>query len=162
MLCRVRPFFGEVVRPPASEFRERGGPPILDPRQEIRISLQHFAPKIQFQVDLSQESLPFQLERGETVSGSDRVLSPLAERVREAGAKVYQGHAAENVRGADVVVRSSAVPEDNVEVAAAKEAGIPVTVRLTPKDIKWLDKKAKKLGAGRREVVEMLIRCFSE
>ena len=69
------------------------------------------------------------LERDQKVSGSDRVLSPLAKSVQEAGAIVYPGHAAKNVQGADIVVRSSAVPDDNVEVVAARDAGIPVLKR---------------------------------
>ncbi len=69
------------------------------------------------------------LERGETVSGSDRSLSPLAQRLMEAGARVYAGHRAENVQGADLVIRSSAVPDDNVEVQAAHQANIPVLKR---------------------------------
>ena len=70
------------------------------------------------------------LERGEKVSGSDRQLSPLAADLQAAGATVYIGHAAEQISGADVVVRSSAVPEDNVEVLAAQQAGIPVLRRI--------------------------------
>jgi len=69
------------------------------------------------------------LERGETVSGSDRSPSALAADIQQAGAQVFMGHSAENVQGADLVVRSSAVPEDNVEVVAAKTAGIPVLRR---------------------------------
>ena len=69
------------------------------------------------------------LERDQKVSGSDRVLSPLAKSVQEAGAKVYAGHAARNIQRVDIVVRSSAVPDDNVEVIAAHEAGIPVLKR---------------------------------
>ncbi len=69
------------------------------------------------------------LERGETVSGSDRSDSALAESIRAAGAQVYIGHAPEQVQGADVVVRSSAVPDENVEVVAANAAGIPVLKR---------------------------------
>jgi UDP-N-acetylmuramate--alanine ligase len=69
------------------------------------------------------------LESGVQVSGSDRQLSPLAERVRAAGARVFVGHQAENVYGADLVVRSSAVGDDNVEVQAARAAGIPVLKR---------------------------------
>ncbi|MBN1371236.1 MAG: UDP-N-acetylmuramate--L-alanine ligase [Anaerolineaceae bacterium] len=68
-------------------------------------------------------------ERGYPVSGSDRAVSPLAEELRAAGIRVYAGHAAEQVAGADVVVRSSAVPEDNPEVQAARAAGIPVLKR---------------------------------
>ena len=59
------------------------------------------------------------LERGENVSGSDRNAGPLASAVEEAGAKVFIGHAGEQVAGADIVVRSSAVPDDNPEVVAA-------------------------------------------
>jgi UDP-N-acetylmuramate--alanine ligase len=69
------------------------------------------------------------LESGYTVSGSDRSLSPLAQELAAAGARVFSGHNAENVRGADLVVRSSAVPDSNVEIQAALAAGIPVLKR---------------------------------
>ncbi len=69
------------------------------------------------------------LESGYRVSGSDRALSPLAQELVEAGVSVSIGHDPENVRGADLVVRSSAVPDDNVEVQAARSAGIPVLKR---------------------------------
>lgn len=69
------------------------------------------------------------LERGVEVSGSDRQLSALARQIEQAGARVMVGHRAENVRGADLVVRSSAVMDDNVEVQAARQAGIPVLKR---------------------------------
>ncbi len=69
------------------------------------------------------------LEEGYIVSGSDLTLSSLSGAVEEAGGKVYLGHQAKNIRGADIVVRSSAVPEENVEVQAALMAGIPVLKR---------------------------------
>jgi len=69
------------------------------------------------------------LERGDSVSGSDRSFSPLARALQAAGAQVYTGHRAENISGADLVVRSSAVPDDNPEVVAARQAGIPVLKR---------------------------------
>ncbi len=69
------------------------------------------------------------LERGVQVSGSDRQLSPLARQVQAAGGQVFVGHQAEQVLGADLVVRSSAIPNDNVEVRAARQAGIPVYKR---------------------------------
>jgi UDP-N-acetylmuramate--alanine ligase len=69
------------------------------------------------------------LESGCTVSGSDRMLSPLAQELAEAGARVYAGHSAENVHDADLVIRSSAIPDSNVEVQAARAAGIPVLKR---------------------------------
>lgn len=69
------------------------------------------------------------LEGGWRVSGSDRLLSPMAQALQQAGARVMIGHAAENITGADLVIRSSAVPEDNPEVQAARAAGIPVLKR---------------------------------
>ncbi|HLO13712.1 MAG TPA: UDP-N-acetylmuramate--L-alanine ligase [Anaerolineales bacterium] len=69
------------------------------------------------------------LESGYTVSGSDRALTPFAEEVRKAGATVYVGHHPRNLTGADWVVRSSAISEDNAEVKGAKRAGIPVYKR---------------------------------
>jgi UDP-N-acetylmuramate--alanine ligase len=69
------------------------------------------------------------LESGYRVSGSDQQLSPLATSLIEAGAQVFIGHRAENVQGADLVIRSSAVRDDNVEVQAALAAGIPVMKR---------------------------------
>lgn len=69
------------------------------------------------------------LERGVAVSGSDRQLSPLAQRVQAAGGQVFVGHDPQNVKGADLVVVSSAIPDDNVEVQAARAAGIPVYKR---------------------------------
>ncbi len=69
------------------------------------------------------------LERGHTVSGSDQEYSPLAQAVEAAGAEVFVGHQASNVNGADLVIRSSAVPEDNPEVQAALAAGVPVLKR---------------------------------
>ena len=56
-------------------------------------------------------------------------LSALAESLADAGAQVYLGHHPENVVGADIVVRSSAVPDNNVEVQAALAKGIPVVKR---------------------------------
>jgi UDP-N-acetylmuramate--alanine ligase len=69
------------------------------------------------------------LESGYAVSGSDRSLSLLARELAEAGAQVWQGHRAENVQGAGLVVRSSAIPDENVEVQAALSSGIPVLKR---------------------------------
>src|SRR5512138_533026 len=69
------------------------------------------------------------LESGYTVSGSDRALTPFADEVRKAGASVYVGHHPRNIEGADWVVRSSAITEDNPEVQAAKRMKIPVYKR---------------------------------
>ena len=69
------------------------------------------------------------LERGDTVTGSDRVLSPFAVDLQKAGVTVYVGHHPRYVTGADLVIRSSAIPDDNPEVQAALAAHIPVYKR---------------------------------
>jgi UDP-N-acetylmuramate--alanine ligase len=69
------------------------------------------------------------LESGYQVTGSDRMLSPLAQSLKEEGVRVVIGHRAENIEGAQLVVRSSAIPDDNVEVSAARSLGIPVLKR---------------------------------
>jgi len=69
------------------------------------------------------------LEMGNTVSGSDRVLSPFAAKLQADGATVFVGHDAANVAGADWVVRSSAIADDNPEVQEARARGIPVYKR---------------------------------
>jgi UDP-N-acetylmuramate--alanine ligase len=66
------------------------------------------------------------MESGYVVTGSDRVLSSFAADLQAAGAVIHVGHEARNVEGADWVVRSSAVGDDNPEVQAARSAGIPV------------------------------------
>lgn len=70
------------------------------------------------------------LEQGHRVSGSDLILSPLALELQDMGAVVYEGHKAEQIDSADIVIRSSAVNDDNVEVKAARQAGIPVLKRI--------------------------------
>lgn len=65
-------------------------------------------------------------ESGYTVTGSDQTWSSFAADLQAAGIAVAVGHAPHNVRGADWVVRSSAIPDDNAEVVAARAAGIPV------------------------------------
>ena len=69
------------------------------------------------------------LNLGYRVTGSDMVESDVTERLREMGAKVTIGHSADSVAQADVVVTSTAVSADNIEVKAAVDAGIPVIPR---------------------------------
>lgn len=69
------------------------------------------------------------LTLGYTVSGSDQRRSDSVERLERLGAKVFAGHDASHVEGANVVVYSSAVARDNVEVIAARQRQIPVIPR---------------------------------
>jgi len=66
---------------------------------------------------------------GYAVSGSDTRESESTRRLGALGIPVRIGHRAEHVQGADVVVRSSAVPADNVEVLTARQGLIPVIQR---------------------------------
>ncbi len=64
-----------------------------------------------------------------TVSGSDVRLSDITQRLQALGGKVYEGHRANQIEGADVVVVSSAIDEANPEVNAALHLSIPVIPR---------------------------------
>jgi UDP-N-acetylmuramate--alanine ligase len=69
------------------------------------------------------------LNLGYTVTGSDLATSDVTRRLEALGARITAGHKAGNVRGADVVVVSTAVREDNVEVREARGFKIPVIPR---------------------------------
>ncbi|MBW3623557.1 MAG: UDP-N-acetylmuramate--L-alanine ligase [Armatimonadetes bacterium] len=69
------------------------------------------------------------LARGDTVSGSDAKESPVLGELQSRGAKVFVGHRAENLNGADCLVVSAAVPEANPEVKKAREREIPILTR---------------------------------
>ena len=67
--------------------------------------------------------------QGYAVSGSDLAENAVTRRLAQLGATVAVGHAAANITGADAVVVSTAVANDNPEVVAARERGIPVVPR---------------------------------
>ena len=69
------------------------------------------------------------LALGYAVSGSDVKPSGTTERLRNLGARIFNGHAAQNVHGAQVVVASSAVRPDNPEIVEARKQKIPVIPR---------------------------------
>ncbi|MFW6142802.1 MAG: UDP-N-acetylmuramate--L-alanine ligase, partial [Desulfovermiculus sp.] len=69
------------------------------------------------------------LNLGYTVSGSDLAENEPVKRLQSMGAWVAKGHMAANLKEADVVVKSTAVSEDNPEVVEAKNKGIPVIPR---------------------------------
>ena len=69
------------------------------------------------------------LNLGYKVSGSDLSSSDLTRRLQSIGGVIYEGHAAKQIKGADVVVTSSAIVPDNPEVIAAAQASIPVIPR---------------------------------
>ncbi|MCU0406066.1 MAG: UDP-N-acetylmuramate--L-alanine ligase [Ignavibacteriaceae bacterium] len=69
------------------------------------------------------------LNKGFEVSGSDLNLTEVTSRLAELGAKIYEGHSADNVKDVDVLVYSSAVVPDNPEVRAAADRNIPIIKR---------------------------------
>ncbi len=66
---------------------------------------------------------------GYAVQGSDRFSSQATRHLEDLGVKVYYGHRASQVGNADLVVRSSAIPADNVELKAALAGRLPVVAR---------------------------------
>ncbi|WP_187650170.1 UDP-N-acetylmuramate--L-alanine ligase [Xenorhabdus indica] len=66
---------------------------------------------------------------GYQISGSDLAPNPVTQQLIALGATIYFHHRAENVRNASVVVASTAIPADNPEIIAAREARIPVIRR---------------------------------
>ncbi len=69
------------------------------------------------------------LNLGYRVSGSDARKSPVTDRLEKLGALVFEGHALENIDGAQVVVTSTAVRADNPEVVEAIRTQVPVIPR---------------------------------
>ncbi|HEV7219438.1 MAG TPA: UDP-N-acetylmuramate--L-alanine ligase [Terriglobales bacterium] len=69
------------------------------------------------------------LNLGYKVSGSDLKVSAVTERLASLGAIVFEGHRAENIAGAEVVVASSAISAENPELAEARQLHIPVIQR---------------------------------
>ena len=66
---------------------------------------------------------------GLCVQGSDQNDSPTVERLRSLGISVHIGHAADDIAGAEFLVRTAAIHDDNPEIMAARAAGIPVFER---------------------------------
>ena len=69
------------------------------------------------------------LNLGYRVTGSDQRRNEAIERLEQLGAKVFIGHEASHVEGAHLIVYSSAVSRDNIEVQVARQRGIPVIPR---------------------------------
>ena len=67
--------------------------------------------------------------KGYILTGSDNNESDPLTRIKNLGIKVYMGHRAENIKGAELVVYSAAIAADNPELKAAREQGIPTMER---------------------------------
>ena len=69
------------------------------------------------------------LARGAIVSGSDMQASPLTDELAQLGVKIFIGQRAANIGEVDVVLATSAAPEDNPEIAEARRRGIRIARR---------------------------------
>lgn len=69
------------------------------------------------------------LNLGCKVTGSDLKETPVIKHLEELGGKIFYSHHADNISGADVVVMSSAILNDNPEIAASREKKVPVIPR---------------------------------
>jgi UDP-N-acetylmuramate-alanine ligase len=79
---------------------------------------------------VSMQSLAFALKkRGHMVWGSDRADSDIIRALEADGIRVVHEHRADTVDGADIVIRTAAVHDDNPEIIRARELGIPVLER---------------------------------
>ncbi len=67
--------------------------------------------------------------KGYTLTGSDNNESDPLKRIKALGIKVYMGHSAENVHGAELIIYSAAISQDNPEIVEAKRLGIPLMER---------------------------------
>ena len=69
------------------------------------------------------------IARGVLVSGSDQTASPLTDELARLGAKIFIGHRAENVGEVDLVLVTSAAPDDNPEIIAARAHNIRIAAQ---------------------------------
>lgn len=69
------------------------------------------------------------LQQGYYITGSDRSANALTDALADEGATIFKGHDAQQVMGAEMVITSSAIPDDHVELAMARALGIPVYKR---------------------------------
>ncbi|MBQ8403365.1 MAG: UDP-N-acetylmuramate--L-alanine ligase [Clostridia bacterium] len=79
---------------------------------------------------ISMSSIAFVFKsKGYIVSGSDRAQNDMTRKLMRAGITVHHGHDAANVHGADAVIYTGAVNEQNPEIAEAKRLGLPLVYR---------------------------------
>lgn len=105
------------------------------------------------------------LERGYQVSGSDISESDNVIRLREQGAKIYIGQDAENIdESVNVVVRSTAIRENNVEYLRAKELNIPIWHRSQMLNALMKDRKGVCIAGshGKTTTSSMVALCLKK
>jgi len=101
------------------------------------------------------------LRRGIKVSGSDLKESNLTGELTQLGAQVFIGHNPLNIKGADLVVYSSAIKEDNPEIMEAKRQGIPLIKRAQALALLMKDKTVITVtGSHGKTTTTSLVSCL--
>lgn len=69
------------------------------------------------------------IKLGYTISGSDLLKNIITEKLTQLGAKIHYQHCQKNIKKIDIIIKSSAIPFDNIEIIAAKKYNIPILLR---------------------------------
>lgn len=101
-------------------------------------------------------------ERGYKVSGSDLKESKYLDLLKKYNIKYYIGHKKENISGADLIVKTSAIPADNPEIIAAREKGLKILKRAEMLSYLMKDKKTIAIAGthGKTTVTAMTAAIF--
>ena len=101
--------------------------------------------------------------QGYYLTGSDNNETDTLEAVRKMGIPVFLGQRAENIEGADLIVHTAAIMDDNPELIAAKASGVPVLERSELLGIVtgWYDNAVCVSGThGKTTVTSMITQIF--
>ncbi|RAK07405.1 UDP-N-acetylmuramate--L-alanine ligase [Halanaerobium saccharolyticum] len=103
-------------------------------------------------------------ERGYKVSGSDLNESKYLDLLRKYQVKLFIGHAASNIDGADLIVKTSAIPDNNPEIQAARKKGLKIVKRAEMLSYLMRDKKTIAVAGthGKTTVTAMLAAIFKK
>ena len=109
---------------------------------------------------------------GITVTGSDMNASVSTDELIAKGIEVHIGHRAENIQGADCIIRTAAAHNDNPEVAAARAQGIPVHVEImvplvgNHKELRYqkgiIDSTAEQVFSERNDKIDYMVGTMIE
>lgn len=104
------------------------------------------------------------IEKGHQVSGSDLHATTITQELEKIGVKISIGHQRNNITNAERIIRSSAIPDSNIEVQSAIEIGIPVLKRKDFLGELTLDKDVIAVAGthGKTTTTAMLAWCLTK
>lgn len=105
------------------------------------------------------------LLQGIKIQGSDIVTSPITCKLTKMGAKIFQGHLSQNIKGAKFIIKSSAILADNPEIIAAQALNLPVISRqeILRDILKYYEKVIAISGThGKTTTTAMVATIFEE